>query len=162
MRTRTGACLALFALALMLGCGGKQKLVKVEGKVLGPDGNPLPGATVRFIPLEGKGAPANGRTGDDGSFQLTTRNSNDGAAEGTYKIVISIDAEIQGGSTGGEVDPQALLKAGQEHMSRQKQGSLDKQRAQIHPNYSDDAKTPLRQQVPADGKVEIKLNKNGT
>ena len=72
------------ATLLATGCGSKNKLHKVEGTVT-YDGKPLAGATVQFVPLDSNGTTANGMTGDDGSFRLTTHSTGDGAKPGDYK-----------------------------------------------------------------------------
>jgi hypothetical protein len=164
MRARTCTCFALAALvALAMGCGSKKNLVKVEGKVT-LDDQPLAGATVSFIPADGNGVPANGRTGDDGSFQLTTFNSGDGARPGDYKVVIVADPPAAAPAGGSPVDlttPEGRAKA-MAGVAKQSRKPSEKKASLVHSNYTQEAKTPLRQQVPAEGKVEIKLNKNGT
>ena len=73
-----------------LGCSdsGAAKTHKVSGKVTTADGAPVKGAAVTFTPT-GKGFGANGVTGEDGAYQLSTFNENDGAAEGEYDVVVS-------------------------------------------------------------------------
>src|SRR6266511_1250628 len=85
--------LALLPLLVGLGCSGGGKPVKVEG-VATLDGKPLPAAMIQFIP-DGGGVPANGVTGTDGTFRLTTYSSSDGAMPGTYKVLVSLAASDQ-------------------------------------------------------------------
>ncbi len=86
------ACLIL-ALA---GCGGSgnYKLAPVSGKVI-LDGKPLPGATVRFEPIEvprgseGMGVISAGMTNEQGEFRLTTVMGDRGAVVGTHRVMVS-------------------------------------------------------------------------
>ena len=83
------ACLLVSAL-FVSGCG-KGKTVKVSG-VVTLDGQAVDGAMVKFVPLdEAKGMGAFGRTGSDGTFRLTTRNPNDGALPGEYKVLVTFE-----------------------------------------------------------------------
>ncbi len=70
----------------------KQPLVLVKGKVT-LDGEPLSGVTVTFSqqdPPKGfRAAYADGLTGADGSFALTTYSRFDGAPVGKFKVVIT-------------------------------------------------------------------------
>jgi hypothetical protein len=133
----------------------------MEGVVLLPDGSPLAGATVQFVPEEG-GRPAHGLTGDDGSFRLTTFSTGDGAKEGDYKVVITPPGPSQ--SEGGAPDPhdpEAMKKAMIGHMKTQKRPGVSTKKGDVHANYTSAATTPLRQRVPAEGKIELKLSKSG-
>lgn len=74
---------------LFAGCA---RLVPAEGKVL-LDGQPLAGATVSFIPVDGggtKGAPklAGDLTDKNGVFRLQSKNAS-GAVPGVYKVLVS-------------------------------------------------------------------------
>src|SRR5262245_12253374 len=84
---------AILPLLMALGCSGGGKPIKVEGKVT-LDGKPLPEALIQFLP-EGEqgGPPANGLSGTDGTFRLTTFNSGDGALPGTYKVTVTVGTE---------------------------------------------------------------------
>ena len=64
----------LFAVPILLaglGCGGKDRLVRLEGIVTLND-EPVEGAIVSFLPDEAGGRFASGTTAKDGSFRLTT------------------------------------------------------------------------------------------
>ena len=81
-------------LALPTGCAKKKVPVHaVSGQVIWND-KPVVGALVIFHPQNGMKVPddipmyPNARTDKDGSFQLTTYQTNDGAPAGTYKVVI--------------------------------------------------------------------------
>jgi hypothetical protein len=156
--------LGLLLPALLLtaaGCGGKGKPVKVEGFVT-LDDKPLPGATVTFAPV-GEGRPASGRTDADGSFRLTTFRSDDGALPGEYKVIV-VMGEITEEQFVGR-DPETLskeekLKArmkmspqGRKETARNKQKSA----STVPAIYSDVKRTPLKEVVPPDGRVELAL-----
>lgn len=161
MTRRTLFALTWAAVTLLAsGCGGKNKLHKVDG-VVTYKGEPLAGATVQFIPQEGKGAPASGVTGDDGSFRLTTFNTGDGAKPGDYKVVITVgEARDPTGGPPNMNDPDAMKRAMVE-FSKTQRNPGEKKKPAVHPNYSTAEKTPLRQQVPPDGTVELKLTAAG-
>jgi hypothetical protein len=91
MKRPAGFALVLFA----LGCGGTgPRMVPVEGTVAFADGSSveaLKGYTVEFERAEsigGKSVSAVGTLAADGSFRLTTTRPNDGAYEGTYRVVV--------------------------------------------------------------------------
>jgi hypothetical protein len=157
----TLAAVSLFAAS---GCG-KGKLHQLEGVVIDEKGQPLAGATVTFVPADGNARPASGLTGDDGSFRLTTFNTGDGAREGDYKVTVKVsEAQPDGGAPPSMNDPAAITKAMQEYGQKnrgKKPGEGVHKKPAVHPNYSDPKKTPLRQHVPSDGKVELKLNSSG-
>ena len=143
----------------MSGCGGtKEKPVKVEGVVL-LDGQPLGGATVRYLPMDGKGQSAYGLTEDDGTFHLSCQNGIEGAFRGQYKVVITKGAEQT-------IDVPADPKAAQEMADRMMRGAVGKkkQASRAKPSsilpaeYADEAKTPLKEIVPPpEGKATLKL-----
>jgi hypothetical protein len=102
-----------------VGCGGKDKLVKVEGVLLWKDTNkPVGGAMVEFIPMDEKssGQPAFARTEPDGSFMLTTKNPDDGAFPGKYKVKVTKPKDTPGGEgsipkgPGDKPDMAAMMK----------------------------------------------------
>src|SRR4051812_34325547 len=138
-----------------VGCGpAKNKPVKVAGRVA-LDGKPVSGAAVQFVPEEG-GTPAHAKTEEDGSFRLTTYNEGDRALPGNYKVLVSWEEPPPPMFRGGESGPsrQEMQKALDEH--REKMKKLKP--SPIPAVYNDLAKTPLRQAVPAKGKVEIRLD----
>jgi hypothetical protein len=80
---------ALVPLVLALTATGCGQTSSVKGRVL-LDGQPVAGAAVLFMPdADGQGRPASGTTDSDGYFQLMTFRPGDGAASGTYRIVVS-------------------------------------------------------------------------
>ncbi len=162
MRTRTLLASTLAAATLLAAGCGKNKFHKVEGVVTN-NGTPVAGATVQFVPLEG-GRPASGLTGDDGSFKLTTFSTGDGAKAGDYKVTVTLGespADVQAPSPN---DPEAMKKAMAEFANKQRarKDKTTKMKPTIHPNYSKVDKTPLRQRIPPEGKVELQLNDKGS
>ncbi len=72
-----------------VGCGGSTDappLAQSEGSV-SFEGKPLDGATVSFIPANGR--PASGFTDDNGHFVLTTSQEGDGALIGAHTVTIT-------------------------------------------------------------------------
>ncbi len=103
MSENSGRCFSMrsviaSALAVCLtGCGpdyGRLEPHPVSGQVI-INGEPAVGCTVVFVPvdpaLKGKVMPG-GTTSEDGSFQLTTHETDDGAPVGEYGVTISWEA----------------------------------------------------------------------
>ncbi|MER3415419.1 MAG: hypothetical protein C4297_04290 [Gemmataceae bacterium] len=161
MRNIAWAVTASVVIGLAAGCGGGASGAKpapVKGRIL-LDGKPLEGATVTFIPESGKGQPASGRTDSQGQFVLTTHNTGDGAVPGSYKVTVRKELAIAGGEA---LDPS---KPGPQYFEMMKKAGEQAKgaKSEVHPNYADPNKTPLKYTVPASGlDVEIKLNKEGT
>jgi len=69
------------------------------------DGTPVPEGTVQFWPKDGR--PARGSITEDGSFVMTTFDSNDGALVGEHRVTIKATRSIQSGpkikSTAAEI-----------------------------------------------------------
>lgn len=89
---------------IVSGCGGDglPKPVPAGGKIT-LNGNPVEGALVTFHSKGGSGRSATGKTGPDGTFKLTTVNTNDGAAPGDYLITVAKQT-AKDGSSGGAID----------------------------------------------------------
>jgi hypothetical protein len=88
------SCFVLLAF-LIPGCEAPvERPVKVEGRVL-IDGMPLGGATVTFIPRTAEGRRAQGETGGEGNFLLTTFQENDGVLPGDYKITVTLPSQAK-------------------------------------------------------------------
>jgi hypothetical protein len=91
------------------GCGGtdpaKPKLAKVSGKVT-YKGQPVTSGRVAFTPEASKGSSsgqvATGDIGSDGSFRLTTFDTNDGAVLGQHIITVQV---LQGNENMGKPKP---------------------------------------------------------
>jgi hypothetical protein len=149
-------CWAVLAVALLAtgpGCGGKGKLVPVEGLVK-LDGKPVAGATVCFLP-DGEGRSANGLTGSDGVFRLTTLTTGDGAAPGSYKVLITKEALVD--SAGKTIDP-----ADPQYYAKMMKVAAAANHKPLIPAIYGESKSPLRCQVPPpDGKVVFDLKSTG-
>jgi hypothetical protein len=155
----------ILAAALLLtgvGCGRKVKPVRVDGVVL-LDGKPLKDAMVTFVPEEGGGRLAAGLTDEDGNFELTTGTSGDGALPGSYKVTVAVppppdpDAVVVTKYPPSDEDWKRILMAGKRGAQKRPH-----QKPQKTPNmpktvYGDPVKTPLKCEVPTDGKVTFKV-----
>jgi hypothetical protein len=75
------------------GCGGDQRFVPVQGRVL-LDGKPVAGAAVLFEP-EGGGVPATGVTDGSGEFSLSTSGRGAGAVTGKHSVSVSKQVAAQ-------------------------------------------------------------------
>lgn len=101
----------LMAAALGLtGCGGDDDgpvvVYPVSGQVI-YDGKPAVGVRVTFFPTEAPTRPRipqnpSGVTDKDGRFKLTTYLPDDGAAAGSYKVLISSDSSHDVNDVGSE------------------------------------------------------------
>lgn len=88
------------------GCGpsrkpGEKPTFPVTGEVT-YKGKPLAGASIFFMSHDEGTQQAFGTTDEQGRFQLTTYNQNDGAAEGSYNVVVKKFTSVGGGGSGGE------------------------------------------------------------
>jgi hypothetical protein len=163
------------ALVVTAGCGGGAKPVKVAGRVT-LDDQPLAGATVTFTPTDaGTGHIAAGRTGEDGEFRLTTFSIDDGAVPGDYKVTVKVDGVLDVPIEGDpmKMDDEAKTKFFMRSSTKTKEAEEKERRKKLKKGekpaadpsgipevYRDITKTPLKQRVPADGKVEINLKSN--
>ncbi len=86
---------------VLVGCGGSSLTppVPVSGKVT-LDGKPVADAHVTFLGAKGARS-ASGKTASDGTFKLTTVNTDDGAPPGEYVVTI---AKIESGATETNVE----------------------------------------------------------
>jgi hypothetical protein len=144
---------SLTALALapfLAGCGGGPRPVKVSGTVT-LNGQPVEGAMVQFVPVKDDGRPATGITNADGGFSLTTVENLDGAMPGTYKVVITYRPPVE---TGPAQSTEQGMRAAMKVQAQQKKV---KPKYVIPPAYSDPARTPVAQTVPAAGPVKIDI-----
>jgi hypothetical protein len=156
-RRYAGLGVFVACLVLVLGCGGKGKPVKVQG-VVTLDGKPVPGATVVFVPEEGSGRPASGRTEADGTFRLTTYRTDDGALPGQYKVTVNVshgDKATEGGNP-MQMDEKAKMAFFSKLKSRENQAAK-KPDSEIPAVYQSAKTTPLKQIVPPEGAVELSL-----
>jgi hypothetical protein len=140
---------AAIVLAVGAGCASKNSPVPVRG-VVTVDGKPVAGAGVVFNPAEGGGRPAHGATEDNGSYQLTTLQANDGALPGDYVVTIV-----------WEEPPPPVLRSGpggptKEQQQKALQDYEEKMRRAGKPPvipaiYGNATKSPLRLTVPVPG-----------
>lgn len=89
-----GSCALAFFISLFFlqGCGGTEDNLPQRTAVSGVvtfDGEPVEGATITFRPVEENGQTANGRTGEEGYFQMGTFEGTDGVVPGDYTVMIS-------------------------------------------------------------------------
>jgi len=75
----------------LTGCRGSDSLpslpvYEVKGKVVLPDGKPLPGGIISFVPKGDLALTPSGVIGPDGTFSLITGGSGEGAPPGDYKV----------------------------------------------------------------------------
>ena len=153
--------LVLLTLLLAAGCGGRGKPVKVAG-VVTLDDKPLAGATVTFAPVGG-GRAASGRTDSDGNFRLTTFRSDDGALPGEYKVLVTMEKADES-LVGKDPTKLGLEEKTKAFMSMSPKGKkeaadLRKSMAALLPAvYGNPDKTPLKEVVPTEGKVQLPLN----
>ena len=89
VRTAAG----LLVMAGLIGCSQPEvELASVQGKIT-MGGQPLPNATVRFIPING-GRTAFGKTNDQGEYEMLYSASASGAIVGPMRVEITtIDAD---------------------------------------------------------------------
>jgi hypothetical protein len=153
---------ATLALGLLLAASGCSKsTVKVEGKVT-LDGKPLDRAAVAFVPEDGNGVPANGLTGSDGVFRLTTFTTGDGVRPGNYKVTITkvaVDDSVAGGTVTPS-DSNAMKDAYKKFLDKP-QHKDTKPKSSVPAVYGDAGKTPLKAKVPTDGPIEFDLKSTG-
>jgi hypothetical protein len=151
----------LFPLVLLAGgggCGGRERPVKVEG-VLTLDGNPLSGATVTFVPAAEGRRPASGFTDASGTFHLTTYNTGDGALPGEYKITVLLGPEdpLLEGAQGTDLAGRKRLYGAAKSAQSKKRAAAKAASSPVPAIYRNSKMTPLKQVVPADGKVLVEL-----
>jgi hypothetical protein len=169
MRTLYIALSICIVLLVVPGCGKKGKTIKTSGIVY-LDDHPFDGASVMFIPVDDSGQQddsrmaASARSGSDGKFRLTTRNPNDGAAPGAYKILVSYEEqrEVSGAESlagKSKMDPGRMMQGFYEE--QRKGGGGAKKETKIPASYSDLKTTPLKATIPADGDIELRLRSTG-
>ena len=94
------------------------------------------------------GKQATGQTGPDGSFQLTTRTTNDGALPGEYRVIVQYEE-------GTEVPPATNMRDAKAGARKAQQKAAPKY--VIPAIYTDPTKTVLKQKVPTEGTVKLEL-----
>jgi hypothetical protein len=143
----------LVALALALtpsGCGGS-KPVPVEVLVT-LDGQPVSGATVLFVPVEGRrGHWATGLTYPDGTAQLSTFEEEDGALPGEYDVVVTRSEGRIDQPQGKRSSPERAHEHYERVLARGEKKPL------LPAVYAEPATTPLHCTVPVEGRVVLEL-----
>jgi hypothetical protein len=135
---------------ILAGCGGKGGPVPVQG-IVTLDGQPVANAQVTFAPEAMDGHMAFALTDDDGVFSLTTPPELKGALPGAYKVLIT------------KAEPVTLptLKPGtdmrQVRYELKKQAKRNPPKSLVPKVYGNAQQTPLRWQVPSDGKRTLEL-----
>ena len=79
--------LLLLVFACSGGCSDGPRVYPVRGRVLFEDGAPADTGTIEFRSVE-SGLNARARIAEDGSFQLTTFEKNDGAVPGKHQVIV--------------------------------------------------------------------------
>ena len=85
---------AVVGCVVLAGCSGSGKIGKVTGKVT-LDGQPLPNATVDFVPVAG-GRPSTAVTDENGEYELKYTVKEDGAEVGEHRVRVSTFEENDG------------------------------------------------------------------
>jgi hypothetical protein len=137
----------LVALVLAAGCSSGNRPVPVQGAIH-LDGKPLAGATVTFVP-DGPGAKeAHAYSLAEGVFKLS-------AMPGEYKVLVTYTEPTY------DLPPNATQEEAMRAM--EKAAKARKQPLLVLPEeYTNSAKTKLRQKVPPDGPVKFELNSKGS
>jgi hypothetical protein len=139
-------------LACAAGCGGN-RLRQVEGEVL-LDDQPVAGALVLFQREGSGGPPANAVTDGSGHFRLSTFAGGDGVLPGTYKVTVAKYPDHPGPAITVEPsDPRYL----EQYAKAQRASQQAPPRSLLPAVYENMTTTPLRQQVPPEGKVVFRL-----
>lgn len=158
LRILVGPCLLILLLAV--GCGAAKKTSKVEGVVI-VDGKPMPGVAVKFVNQDKKSRDADGYTDENGVFRLTTFNTNDGAVPGSYKVTLSKPLASEGNAADSPTvdpkQPQSMINAMQGYAQTQGKGA-GKPKSALPDVYAKADSTPLKYEIPYDGKIEIEIS----
>jgi hypothetical protein len=90
---------ALAGLLVFAGCGTRDEqwfpvvqdpAFPVQGKIVLPNGKPLSAGRIELFPVKEPGLLSQGQIRPDGTFRLHTREADDGAVPGEYKVRIMI------------------------------------------------------------------------
>jgi hypothetical protein len=148
----------VLAVPTVSGCGGggNPKTYRVQGTIK-LNGQPLPNASVTFVPVGGNGKQAVGTTDDAGSYMLGTYATGDGAVAGDYKVVVKY-TEVPEVELAVDKDGKPDLKGmftGFEKASRQKKKSVPK--FVVPAKYGVPEKTDLFAKVPGNDTMDFDL-----
>jgi hypothetical protein len=157
-RTFSGTLLLAACAVSCLGCGGKEKIVSVTGRVTHND-NPVPNITVSFVPQEAtETGVSTGKTDENGRYKLyVAKTGGSGAVVGSHKVWVSLPRE-----TAKPVDKDEKMVKKREEKKNKKKGSLAAETlpadtAQILKKYGRLDKTPLTVEVKGDP-IDLKLD----
>ncbi len=107
MQNKAFLILALVAVVAFIPACGK-KTIKTEGVtgVVTLNGQPLPYASLRFIPTDATGSESSGITDEKGAYKLQTLlgEANAGTTPGAYKVAIECYGEEETGKTHTDED----------------------------------------------------------
>jgi hypothetical protein len=136
----------LLLLGALLGCGRKNDLSPVSGTVT-VDGKPVAAAQVLFTAASGR--PAAGETDAQGRYVLSTHETGDGAAVGTYSVTVTARPTIRVSAAGAVGPPTGRPKV--EH------GAV----SPVPLKYSDITNPQLTVEVkPGDNDIPLELKQN--
>jgi hypothetical protein len=140
------------------GCGGKEKIVSVTGRVTHHD-QPVADITVSFVPQGvSETGVSTGETDENGRYQLyVSKTGGSGAVVGTHKVWVSLPREPP-----EPVDKDEKMIKRREEKNKKKKGSpaaetLPADTAQILKKYGRLDKTPLTVEVNGDP-IDLKLD----
>lgn len=147
--------LTTIALVFLVGCSEGVELAPVSG-VVTVDGQPVVGAGVTFIPVEG-GRPAWATTDQTGRFELSTKGQYDGARIGEH--VVTVVEALSPVSSGPEPADPGLASVFEGRPQSRK--SIEK--TTIDSKYASRSTSDLRFTVLADKEnvAEFSFNFNG-
>lgn len=111
-RSRLGLGLLLTLGLATLGCGAEGPATYPVRGTVTCQGKPVPHGTVIFNPVATTQPPARGTIGPDGTYELTTYRSRDGAMAGEHKIIVNattkVDPNLEVGQPGYQA-PESLV-----------------------------------------------------
>lgn len=143
----------LFAICILVGCGGGES----PGKPVFPAsgtvtvfGAPLADATIAFAPTAEGQPTAIGRTDKTGKFTLTTYEYADGAAEGTYKVVVTKTVSAAPAPSAGEASGHDSDNAAANSHAASK-ATAGESVELVPPQYGSSSTTPLTAEVKSGG-----------
>lgn len=135
--------LAVISALTLAGCGGGGKprlpMAKAQGTVT-YKGDPVTNAFVTFA-MEGAPRVATGVTDDNGSFILTTYDSEDGAFIGTHKVTVKKKAVTSFGKPAEQMTPDDLGKLSESGKLKEMMSGL---KGAIPEKYGDMSTTTLQ------------------
>ena len=127
--------LAMLSVSTLASCGSSNSDLKpVTGNVK-YKGQPLAGATIRFMPAGTTGGfGGNGKTDEQGNYEITYVRGGKGLLPGEYRVTVSKRVMPDGSAPPENVEP------------------IDSPAVEtLPPRYSDEATTQLTKTVPAKG-----------